>query len=99
MPDVRLAPKAEDDLAAIWDYSNRSLGPDAASTYLRGFNEVFDKLADFPQLGAIIDGIIPTTRSFGHRQHRLFYRIDSDRMLVVRILHKAQNSQAFSELS
>ena len=92
MLDLRLSPRVGEDLDSIWRYSAARYGVDAADTYLRGFNETFSVLRTHPEAGAAVKGIAGApVRSFGYRQHRLFYEITDDRIDVLRIAHKAQN--------
>jgi len=97
MVEVRLAPRAAADLATVRDYSERLYGADAANEYLRGFNQSFDRLSEYPEIGSIVAGIRSIIRSLRHRQHRILYRFDGLAITVVRVLHKAQNVRAFGE--
>jgi toxin ParE1/3/4 len=95
MLELRITGDAGDDLDAIWRYTNDQYGDAAANSYLRGFNGVFALLRERPEAGAVVAGISPVIRSFGHRQHRVYYRIDRERVEIVRIAHKAQNAVLF----
>lgn len=53
--------QVEQDLLDIWAYVAAD-NPNAADRLLRTFEELFDKTADFPELGRSVDHIVP-----GHR--------------------------------
>lgn len=97
MLDLRITPEAGSDLVNIWRYTESRYGSDAADTYLRGFNDLFSLIRERPDAGAVVSGLKPTVRSFGYRQHRVYYRIDRQRVEIVRIAHKAQNAALFFE--
>lgn len=95
MLDLRISGDAGDDLDAIWRYTRDNYGGVAADEYLRGFNHLFALLRERPEAGAVVPGVRPETRSFGHRRHRAYYRIVEHRVEIVRIAHKAQNAGLF----
>ena len=95
MLDLRISGEAGDDLDSIWRYTRDRYGGAAADDYLRGFNALFDLLRERPEAGAVVPGIRPEMRSFGHRRHRAYYRIFEHRIEIVRIAHKAQNARLF----
>jgi toxin ParE1/3/4 len=45
----------------------------------------------FPGMGIVKPTMHPAVRSLGCQQHRIFYQVGSDTILVVRILHKAMD--------
>ena len=93
MAEVRLSPEARADLAGIDDWSTAQFGQDVADSYLRGFNEVFALLADHPRAGAERPEVRRAIRCFVHRRHRIFYRFRSNDVLIVRVLHHAQDAR------
>ena len=95
MLDLRISGDAGDDLDSIWRYTRERYGGAAADAYLRGFNALFALLRERPEAGAVVPGVRPETRSFGHRRHRAYYRIIEHRIEIIRIAHKAQNARLF----
>ena len=91
--EIRLSPTARADLASIDEYSAEQFGDDVADVYSRGFHEVFDLLRRHPLAGAKKRELGNAVRCFVHRQHRIFYRVDGDLILIIRIIHHAQNAR------
>jgi toxin ParE1/3/4 len=48
-------------------------------------------MLEFPDIGAPHPTVNPPIRSLGCQQHRIFYEVEGDTILVVRILHKAMD--------
>lgn len=94
MAEVRFSSVARSDLVAIDEYSARQFGDDVADVYARGFMEAFDLLARHPQAGAEKGELGLGIRCLTHRQHRIFYRLDEDTVLIARILHHAMDERA-----
>ena len=90
--DIKATARAE--LAQIYDYSVAEFGPKVAEAYLTGLRNTFDRLLEFPFIGTIYPDVTPDVRVTIHRSHRVFYRIDGDEILIVRILHKMRDARA-----
>lgn len=90
--DIKAAARAE--LAQIYDYSVAEFGPTVAETYLAGLRNTLDHLLEFPFMGTIYPDVIPEIRVILYRSHRVFYRIEGDKVLIVRLLHKMRDAQA-----
>lgn len=91
--ELRLSAAAEADLEAIDEYSNDMFGDDVADVYMRGFGELFDLLRRHQLAGQLKPELSKDIRCIVHRQHRIFYRIDGDVVLVARIIHHARNAK------
>jgi toxin ParE1/3/4 len=87
---LKLGAIARADLANIRRYSVREFGPDVADAYFRGFGKAFDLLRSRPYAGQARPAIASDARSLTHRQHRILYRIEGDRIVIVRVQHHAQ---------
>ncbi|MEA3001176.1 MAG: toxin ParE1/3/4 [Sphingomonadales bacterium] len=90
---LELSRKAQADLDDIRDYSAAEFGVERAVAYLDALVSAFRRIVDFPEIGAVHPAVRPLTRSLGSRQHRIFYEIGGDRILIVRILHKAMDAE------
>ena len=87
MVRVLLTPEADDDLKDIRAYSMEQWGSDQADQYE---TLLFSKLAlleQNPQLGVSPPGMGPGVRVLRIEQHNALYRVESDRILVLRVVH------------
>lgn len=88
-----LSVAADQDLEAIFDYTEREFGVEQAAAYLRLIGERFDTLSENPELGRIRDEIRMDLRSLVVEKHIIFYRLRLDRVRIVRVLHGRQDVQ------
>lgn len=82
---------AERDLDGVFDYSVVAHGADRAERYMRDLQAGMDRLLDHPELGATAcsrQGL----RAYGVREHRVYYRVEEARIVIVRVLHKAMDA-------
>jgi toxin ParE1/3/4 len=90
--DIKAAARAE--LAHIYEYSVAEFGWQVAEAYIFGLRQAFDRLLEFPFIGPIYPDVSPEVRVLLHRSHRIFYRIEGDMVLIVRVLHKHRDMRA-----
>lgn len=88
---VRLTPAAEVDLTEIDAYGVEQFGEEIADAYTRRIYQVFDLLRRHPLAGQEEADLGKGIRRFTHRNHRIFYRVDDDLVLIVRIIHHARD--------
>lgn len=93
MADIEFTNAAVADLSEIDEYSLAHFGEDAAEAYMRGFDKAFVLLRDHPQAGAAAAGQGKAYRCLAHRKHRIFYRVENEKVLIVRILHHARDAK------
>lgn len=67
-------------------------GRTVAPAHARGLRAACRRLRDLPAMAPIHPDVDPPARCLVHRSHRIFYRVEPDRVLVVRILHHARNT-------
>jgi len=79
---------ARADLKAIARYSEREWGDVRAKSYLAAFGTRFAMLSRRPKLGAPRDDISEGYRALAVGRHLVFYKIDGNRLLVIRVLHQ-----------
>lgn len=91
MLKLRVTPKARNDLDDIYDYTIASFGEELAEDYAAGFRDVFQRLAENPNIGPRFDHPEPDMRSIGYRSHRIYYIVTDDTLVIVRIFHKARD--------
>lgn len=93
MPKLRLSAAARDDLREIRIYSKARFGVPVAREYLTGLSMTMALLGERPLIGANADDLAIGLRGMTYRSHRLFYRVASDRVEVIRILHHARDAR------
>ena len=86
-----LSPDADQDVEAIYDYTAEKFGAAQAMSYLAGIDEILGQLVRNPELGRDRAEIKPGLRSVVHESHTIFYRILSDRLRIVRIMHGSRD--------
>jgi toxin ParE1/3/4 len=82
-----LSPRAQADLDEIWDYTAETWGIDQAERYIRLLQHGIEAVAADPRRGSPCDDIRAGYRKYLVGSHILFYRITSEAIDVVRILH------------
>ena len=84
---VEILPAAEADLLNLLEYGASQWGRDAALRFVLSFHEVYQLLADYPQIGRERPEVNQEIRSWSHRGHIVFYRLYESRVLIARIIH------------
>ena len=90
---LELSRKAQSDLDDIRDYSVAEFGVERAVAYLDAVESAFRRIVDFPEIGAMHPTLRPLTRSLGCQQHRIFYEVGDETILIIRILHKSMDER------
>lgn len=88
MPEYRLSPAAQRDLADIWRYTNKQWGTEQANRYTLGLRAMCAKLADAPQQGQSCAHIRPRYRRRGTEHHMIYFQQTSYGVAIIRILHQ-----------
>ena len=91
MAEIRFSPAARADLKEIGRFSRREFGKAVADKYLLGLDQVFDRLASHSHSGEAQPKLGSGVRRFSHRSHRIFYEVDGEVVLILRIFHHARN--------
>ncbi len=69
-------------------------GSVAALRHLGGFDRIFTLLRDQPMIGQLRPDLGTDVRTFSHRPHRVLYRTNGDEVLILRIVHAAQDGSS-----
>ncbi len=87
MAVARFTRRAELDLLSIGEYTLRTWGPTQTDRYLSEMEACCRRLAENPLLGRACDEIRAGLRRMEQGRHVIFYRQQTDGILVSRILH------------
>jgi toxin ParE1/3/4 len=90
MPRVMLTGPARDDLREIWRYIALENGA-AADRLLDRIYELCSLYASLPEAGTAVDRWQAGLRCCSVGNYVIFFRHETDGMLVVRVLHGARN--------
>ena len=87
---------AVDDLTEILDYIRRKERPDTARKILRELKRIGDRLKDFPNRGRVVPELLRVMgirqyREIIHKRWRMTYRIESERVYVLRVVDSSRN--------
>lgn len=90
-----LSKAADADLEDIFDYTLEEFGLDQAVSYVSSFDDTFNMIAENLEIGRERKEIQEDLRSFVKDKHVIFYRILSDHVRIVRILHGSRDLPKF----
>lgn len=80
-------------MEAIDAYGFEQFGDEAATAYMRRFDQLFALLRQHPRAGQLATEFGKDIRSLMHRSHRILYKVDGEEVLIVRILHHAMDAK------
>ena len=86
-----LSQKTDQDIDEILNYTEAKHGFDQAVKYLGELEEVFIQLIQNPKLGKKREEVKRGLRSIYKGDHTIFYRVMSDRIRIVRVLHGSRD--------
>ena len=88
---LRIGRLAAADVDAIFEYGLLNIGPDAAIAYLDQMETKYRLLLDHPRSGRAESELGTEIRSLSCRSHRIYYRIEGDVIVILRVCHKASD--------
>ena len=95
MPSFKVTRKAQADLIAIGQYTNKQWGVSQRNHYLRQLDNCFYQLAENPELGTSCDFILKGYRKIPQGSHLIFYKQDSENSIVIiRVLHQSMDVES-----
>lgn len=80
--------EAENDLDEITEFTKQNWGWRQAQTYLRRLEGGIHLIAQHPSIGRPCDSVRDGLRRFEVGRHVVFYAVESERVLIARILHE-----------
>ena len=95
MESFKLSVKAEEDLTEIYTFGILQFGFSQAQKYVSSLEQTILKLAQAPFLGKDSSVLFPGLREFSHKSHMIFYLVQEESILIVRILHQSRNYKDF----
>lgn len=95
----RLTPAANADLEDIWLYTARNWSADQADRYTEALEDAFGALLGMPEIARERHEFNPPVRIHPSAQHVIVYRIQNDRLIILRVLGGRQNWRALLDLT
>jgi toxin ParE1/3/4 len=90
---IHIQHKAREDLKNIWLYSYGQWGEAQADKYFDELSDGINGLLDNPRIGRACDHIRTGYRKYPINKHVVFYRITSDRIEIIRVLHSSMDAE------
>lgn len=88
-----IAPAAKADLKEIYQYGLRQWGQAQSDSYLENLKDHFWSLTEQPLMGVERPELLPGLRILPIESHALFYRVTTDTVEIIRVLHGRQDPQ------
>ncbi|MGE4318722.1 MAG: type II toxin-antitoxin system RelE/ParE family toxin [Deferribacterales bacterium] len=84
----KLTNAAEKDIRNIFSNSLSAFGKKQTDKYFESLKKCLELIGHNPDMGTNIDYIRKGYLKFPHESHVIFYKIESEYVLIIRILHK-----------
>ncbi len=88
MAKYRLSKRAFADIVGIGDYTIERFGIAQARRYRDRLEDALQTLADNPNRGRSTDEIAPGLRRWNYQSRAVFFRLEAQGILIVRVLHQ-----------
>lgn len=90
---IVIAPAAKTDLKDIYQYGLRQWGQTKSERYLENIKEHFWTISKQPLIGIDRSDLLAGARSLPIESHTLFYRVTTDTLEIIRVIHGRQDPQ------
>ncbi len=87
----KLSKEAENDIANIYEYGIEHFGILQAQKYLLEIHDIFQTLADNPDMGRDSSEFVSSLKRFNYKAHMIFYLTSSSGIFIVRTLHHSMD--------
>jgi len=87
----RTTPAADLDIERLAEQGSEAFGVARALRYLNELRDLFDLLAAHPYMARERAEIQPGLRVHGFRAHVVMYSVDSEDVLILRVMHAHQD--------
>lgn len=91
MDVYKLSGKAEIDLAEMYEFGIYKFGLLQAQEYFLGMHDVFQVLAENPNLGRDASMFIENLKRFTYQAHTIFYLPRAEGIFIIRVLSQRMN--------
>ena len=88
---LRLRPRAEADLAEIWDHTVAQWSLAQAERYLDGLHDTLNLLCTHPEIARLHHDHTPPARFYPYRAHLVIFTADQTFVEVIRVVHQRSN--------
>ena len=85
---IELSAAAAKDIEAILEQSLVDFGWLQTEKYYESLKHCLELLSEHPAMGSTAEHIRAGYRRFTHESHVVFYRVNQDGILVIRVLHR-----------
>jgi toxin ParE1/3/4 len=89
-----LTDDARRDFRSILRYTRRAWGERKKDTYAVRLNDAMEYLTRFPLLGESRDDLRTGMRARPVAEHVIYYRVDKEAIIVLRLLHHTMDERA-----
>jgi toxin ParE1/3/4 len=89
-----LSHRARTDLADIWNYSAEQWSVTQADAYITAIRQACEDLLEGRRTGRAADLVKPGYRTSYVASHTLYFRVENDSLIIVRILHQSMEPEA-----
>ena len=96
MAGYELTYAADQDFENIFEFSLDTFGVDQAMSYQNGLKQRFAKLSEQPKFYPTVDHIRASYRRSVYGSHSIYYRVESQGIVIVRILGQQDLVSALS---
>ena len=91
MKNYKLVPAAEKDLENIWLYTEQGWGIRQAEDYIDQMDVAFQLVAGQPLMCCERQDFSPPVRIYHQAHHLIVYKIETDNITIIRILHESMD--------
>lgn len=95
MRKLLISRRADHDLVLISQYTTSEYGTVQARKYRDQLRSCFQSLLDNPHLGSSAEEIAPRLRRIRQQAHVIFYLVEADSVLIVRVLHHSMDFERY----
>lgn len=94
---LRLTDAAEADLSDIWARLATEASERIATRFVGAIEASLEPLRQFPLSGPARDQLAPGLRVTFHSPYAIYYRVQADAVVIVRVIHGARDIAALAE--